>query len=299
MTSARIAFLGMRCAFSHAPFEALLAAGFPIVGLIIPSARRPDARSRFAAAVRPVPPPPLPMLPGDVVGAAHARGIPVLEVARLDDPASLEALDALRPDVLCVACFPRLLPPAWLARPLLGALNIHPSLLPAYRGPEPLFWQFREGETRTGVSVHRIDAGADTGDLVAQAEVPFPDGITPVEVERLTAEAGARLLVEALGQPTITHTPQPIAGASYYPRPGASDLVVPTAWPARRAFNFLRGAANWGPFVVVSPQCRLIARTALRFAPAGSSTSLTSSAPNAIWVDFSPGAVELQLVPSA
>lgn len=299
MTSARIAFLGMRCAFSHVPFEALLAAGFPIVGLIIPSARQPETLSRVAAAVRPVAPPPLPMLPGDIIGAAHARGIPVLEAARLDDPASLEALDALRPDVLCVACFPRLLPPAWLARPRLGALNIHPSLLPAYRGPEPLFWQFREGETRTGVSVHKIDAGADTGDLVAQAEVPFPDGITPVEVERLTAEVGARLLVEALGQPTITHTPQPMAGASYYPRPAASDLVVPTAWPARRAFNFLRGAADWGPFVVVGPQRRWITQTALRFVADGSSASLTPSHPDSAWVDFTPGAVELQLAPSA
>lgn len=289
----------MRCAFSHLPFEALLAAGFPIVSLIIPSARRPVALSEDAAAIRSVPPPPLPMTAGDIVGAAHARGIPVLEVARLNDPASLAALDALRPDVLCVACFPRLLPPAWLARPSLGALNLHPSLLPAYRGPEPLFWQFREGETRTGVSVHLMDAGADTGDLVAQAEAPFPDGITLAEAERLTAEAGARLLVEALRRPTLMRHPQPIAGASYFPRPGASDLVVPTAWPARRAFNFLRGAADWGPFVVVGPQRRWIARTALRFAPAGSSASLTSSAPNTLWVDFSPGAVELQLIPSA
>jgi methionyl-tRNA formyltransferase len=282
-----IVFLGMRGAFTHVPFEALLRAGFSVSGLIIPS-------SSPAADVRELPPPALPMAPVDPVSLAHAAGVPVLEVGRLRSRASLQALDALRPDLICVACFPRLLPAEWLARPALGCLNLHPSLLPAYRGPEPLFWQFREGETGTGVSLHFLDEGVDTGDLVAQAEVPFPDGIEAAEADRLTAGAGARLLVEALSRPELTGRPQPAEGASYFPRPTAEDLVVPTTWPARRAYNFIRGAAGWGPFEVTGPRGRWRARTALRVTHEPSGRHFPSG-PDSAWVAFTPGMVELRL----
>ncbi|MBI4770001.1 MAG: hypothetical protein HY784_06195, partial [Chloroflexi bacterium] len=209
--------------------------------------------------------------PSSPTDLAHAHGLPVLEVGSLRAPASLAALDSLAPDLICVACFPRLLPPAWLARPRLGCLNLHPSLLPAYRGPAPLFWQFRAGERRTGVTLHRMDAGADTGPILAQAPVRFPDGVRGPQADRLAGEAGAQLLLAALSRLEAGGALPPGqaqgAGGSRQPWPGAADRVISTAWPARRAFNFIRGAGEWGPFELVDGERRLPAREALAWSP--------------------------------
>lgn len=281
--------MGMRCEFSRLPFEALLRAGFSIAGLIIPSSTRAtDAARRIA-------PPALPMLPMDIVGLAHALNIPVLEVNRLRSPEALRALEALQPDAICAACFPRLLPRAWLARPRLGAFNLHPSLLPAYRGPEPLFWQFRAGEARTGVTLHIMDEGADSGPIVAQAEVPFADGIAYVEAERLTAEAGARLLTWALAQAEIPRRPQPEAGASLAPHPSAADLIIPADWPARRVFNFARGAEPFGPFTIEQAGALIRVQSALEYTPEGEIDRPAPGAPDTIWLGFHPGAVRFRL----
>jgi methionyl-tRNA formyltransferase len=235
----KLALLGMRCEFSRIVFETVLAAGVNVAALIIPS---PDRATRWRE------PEPFPLLPLDVVTLAHALKVPVLEVGVLRSAEALAALEALAPEVLCAACFPKLLPGDWRQRPRLGALNLHPSLLPAYRGPEPLFWQLRNGEARTGVTLHLMDEAADTGDIVAQVEAPFPDGITYAEAERLTARAGAQLLIEVLGRDPLPRRPQPTEGVSCAPFPTAADRVLDTRWPARRAFNFVRSAEPWAPF---------------------------------------------------
>jgi len=182
------------------------------------------------------------------VGLAWSAGIPVLEVGRLAAEETIGALRELRPDVIVVACFPRLLPPALLRLPRHGALNVHPSLLPAYRGPSPLFWVFHDGLEHAGVTVHLMDAGADTGDIVAARRLAPPDGITYADAERLCAEEGALLVVEAaraLGSGAATPRPQPATGVSYAPAPQARDFVVTPDWSARRAFNFMRGVGDW------------------------------------------------------
>ncbi len=275
-------FLGRPCAFSRLAFEPLVAANLPIVGVIIPAAAGagPEPR-RVAAAGRSA----LPMAPTDLVGLAHALGIPVFAVRALRAPASLALLAQLRPTVLGAACFPRRLPAEWLAAAPRGALNIHPSRLPAYRGPEPLFWQLRQAEPHPGVTVHQMDADFDTGPILAQHAIPWPAGASEAELERLTAAAGGRLLAELLTAGRFAAQPQPAADASYYPRPTAVDLVIPTTWPARRAFNFMRGAAGWGPFVIEAPDGR-------RW-PAAAALALTEAVqpPAAVghWIPFSPG----------
>ncbi len=289
----RLIFLGMRCEYSRVALQTLLAAGCAVVGLIIPSPRRPFASG---AGLQRLPPPDLPLsAPGsrpDIVALAHAHSLPVWEAARLGADAGLAELAALRPDLWCVACFPRRLPPAWLALPRLGGLNLHPSLLPAYRGPQPLFWQFRHGETRTGVSVHQLEEGLDTGDLVGQAALPFPDGWREVEAERTLAEAGARLVLDALAHVPWPRRPQPGVGASYFPSPTPDDLRVPVTWPARRAFNFLRGAEAWGPFEVTGPARRWRVRAALALA---AQTPPETPPADSAWIAFSDGAVLVRL----
>ena len=167
--------------------------------------------------------------------------MPVLEVGWVD-AAGLRALDALEPDVAAIACFPWLFSRPWRDRPPRGCVNLHPSLLPAYRGPAPLFWQFRAGETRTGVSLHVVDGGADTGSVIAQEAVPFPDGIDTAGAEALTARAGARLCAEWLaGGKTVGPSPpgrapsairRPPPRRASFPSPGPS--VAPSTSSAAR-----------------------------------------------------------------
>ena len=154
-------------------------------------------------------------------------------------------------DVVCVACWNRIIPSRVLGIPRLGFLNVHPSLLPSYRGPYPLFWQFRAGEVSTGVTVHWMDAGLDTGDIGGQRKLHFADGIGGAEAEALCASSGGDLLAELLAKlkrGQATRRPQP-AGGSYFPAPSAEDFALDARWHPRQAFNFMRGTAEWGvPF---------------------------------------------------
>jgi methionyl-tRNA formyltransferase len=242
MPALRTIVLGMRGTFTTEAVRGLLAAGGAVSGLVVPGIkgtgwRRLQPMRSLAAD------------PPTAVELAWDAGIPVLEVGWVDGE-GLRALDALEPDLVAIACFPWLLPRPWRDRPPRGCVNLHPSLLPAYRGPAPLFWQFRAGETRTGVTLHAIDGGTDTGSVIAQQAVPFPDGIDTVAAETLTARAGARLLADWLAGGKTVGPPLPSQGAFRNPAPAAAARIVPTTWPLRRAFNFIRGAQAWGPFEV-------------------------------------------------
>lgn len=250
----KIVFMGMNGDFSRIPFQAMVETGHEIKGLILPRPKPDKAGPRKVTG--PKHPDKGALIPlrsstPNLIQIAAAHDIPVFEVGSLRDRRSLELLKSFDPDLICVACFSRLLPTEWLETPPLGGLNLHPSLLPAYRGPSPLFWQFREGEENTGITLHFMDEGVDTGDIAAQRRVPFPTGITTAEADRLTAEAGAQLILETLTKPAhIPRTPQPEEGASYHPKPTRADKIIPTSWSAVRAFNFMRGAQGWGPLEI-------------------------------------------------
>jgi methionyl-tRNA formyltransferase len=236
-----------------------------------------------------------------IVGLAWAHGVPVLEVGRLAHPEVLTALHDLRPEVLCVACFPRLLPRELLDLAPHGGFNVHPSLLPAYRGPAPLFWVFHghtshahaastscpeqsmradiqpgthpwlpnEGLGNAGVTVHLLDEQADTGDIVVQAPIGLPDGTTYSAAERVCSQEGARLLVEALeaiAAGSLRRRPQPHIDLPTAPVPTAADFVVTPDWSARRAYNFIRGVGEWGrPMTIAIGDERLSVREAVSY----------------------------------
>lgn len=257
----RIVFFGMEGLFSRAPLRALLAQT-RVAAVVVPPvaetahAVAPEPLRVLAPPARPRGAIPLLTMPSEptVVGLAWQAGVTVLEVSDLAHPRTLESVRALEPDAICVACFPRLLPAALLALPRHGAFNVHPSLLPAYRGPAPLFWvlhqgSFSEGLLHSGVTVHALDSGADSGDVVAQRRVELPDDITYSHAERLCAEVGAELLLEALqalAMGRLHRTPQRELGvASRAPTPRAGDFIITPEWSARRAFNFIRALAEW------------------------------------------------------
>jgi methionyl-tRNA formyltransferase len=212
----------------------------------------------------------------------------VLEVGWVD-AAALAGLDALEPDLVAIACFPWLLTKAWRDRPPRGCVNLHPSLLPAYRGPAPLFWQFREGETRTGVSLHAVDGGMDTGTLIAQQAVAFPDGIDTARAEALTAAAGARLLADWIATGRTVGPAPPSEAGSKQPAPDAAARRIPAGWPVRRAFNFIRGASAWAPFEVDTGEGRIPVHEALAMDEAASLGARHRVAGDDVLVQFADG----------
>lgn len=130
---------------------------------------------------------------------AQAQGLPVLQPARLrKDPAAVDALAAQAPDVIVVAAYGLILPKSVLEIPAFGCLNVHASLLPAYRGASPIAAAILNGETETGVSIMLMDEGMDTGPVLAQErEAIRPEDTTESLSQRL-AELGASLLVRTL-----------------------------------------------------------------------------------------------------
>lgn len=208
-------------------------------------------------------PPRRPLLdPGDAPAAADAAGIPCWEIARPANAAPPPELPEA--DRLCTACFPWRLPGPWLAAGALEGLNIHPSLLPEWRGPAPLFWQLR-ANAATGVSVHRLEDRLDAGAIVAQEPVRLPDGIRTGPAEARLADAGARLLARALLSSRVGTRPQDESRATRQGWPRPADRRIPTTWGARHAFNFIRGAERWGPFAVETAGGALEVREALGY----------------------------------
>ncbi|MFW5941569.1 MAG: methionyl-tRNA formyltransferase [Chloroflexota bacterium] len=244
----RIIYLGMSGPLSLAPLAALLDAGCAITAVVTPG---PTGGTEMRALE---PPPPVSQLPvsttymeRDIIHLAWERGIPVFESGDPGSPAVQQSWRRLQPDVVFVSCFSRRIPPALLALPRHGFLNLHPSLLPAYRGPFPLFWQLRDGLEEGGVTVHFMSEALDAGDIALQESLVWPEGLTGAERERFAGERGGALFVEAvqrLRAGTLPRRPQP-EGGSYQSAPGAADFELDLAWSARRAFNFMKGTAHW------------------------------------------------------
>lgn len=268
----RVIYFGMGGAFSRLPLEALLRAGADLRALVEPADEAELCGEPLAlldmslwtkrgAARRALP------MAGGGTGrslreiAAGARA-PIYQVARLDDPATLDILAALQPDALCVACFTKRLPPTLLALPRLGALNAHPSLLPENRGPDPLFWTFQTGASETGVTLHLMDATLDTGPILAQRREPVIAGEGEAALETRLARQAGGLFIESLSglrAGALIPTPQDQSRASYHPWPQASDYAVTANWDVRRAWVFARGV--FGRL----PSLTLTARDGARF----------------------------------
>jgi methionyl-tRNA formyltransferase len=288
----RISFFGMTGVTSAIVLAALLEAGFDVCGVVIAAGR--FARARQPEPIVPLAPPLIPLLgaspAGTIAEIAHARGIPASE--------TLRALAELRPDVACVACFPLRIPPALLALPRYGFLNMHPALLPRHRGPEPLFWTFHAGEHETGVTIHFMDEQFDTGDMAMQARLELPDGIGGAAAERMCAARGGKVMVATLGalrDGTLARWPQP-PGGSYEPWPTADAWQMSTQWSARRAYTFMRGTAEWGqPYRVTIGAQELRLSAALGYdAGAALRTAYTEDG-DQVRIQFTPGVLWARL----
>ena len=176
--------------------------------------------------------------PRPVADAAHDLGLQVLTPARIGAPEIVRGLLALAPDCLVVAAYGQILPTALIDPPPHGAVNVHASLLPRWRGASPIVHAILAGDAETGVSIMHMDAGLDTGPVYATARLRIdPDATTPALTSRL-ADLGASELtsvLSALEAGAVIATPQAVDGVTSAPRLGRADGRVD--WAARRAID--------------------------------------------------------------
>lgn len=152
---------------------------------------------------------------------AVEAGITVYQPKRVREPEFLETLKALSPDVVVVVAFGQIIPQAVLDVPKLGCLNVHGSLLPKYRGAAPIQWAVIDGESESGVTIMRMDAGLDTGDMITTRVVKLEEKETGGSLFDKLSQAGADLLTETLDQleaGTVTYEKQPAESSTDYAR---------------------------------------------------------------------------------
>ncbi len=187
--------------------------------------------------------------------ASNRVGV-VLTPERVNAPASVEAIAALKPDVIIVVAYGQILCPSLLELPELGCINVHTSLLPKYRGAAPIQWAIANGETETGVTTMYMDAGMDTGDIILQEKVAIGDEETAAELHDRLAVAGAGVLrktLEGLSGGELSRIPQDDAAATAAPRLTKADGEVDWRRTARDLHNRIRGFNPWPGSVCRTP----------------------------------------------
>jgi methionyl-tRNA formyltransferase len=227
----RLVFLGTP-EFAVPSLESLVSCGHEVL-CVVTQPDRPSGRGRQLAA------PP-------VKQAALRLGLPVYQPERIRRPEALARLAALTPDAMVVVGYGQIIPQAVIDLPPHGILNVHASLLPRYRGAAPVQWAIVHGETVTGVTTMRIDAGLDTGDLLLKTETPIGPEETAVELGARLAVMGAELLVETLAcLGSLVPQKQDPALATYAPILKKEDGRIDWRQAARAVHHRVRGLQPW------------------------------------------------------
>ena len=178
--------------------------------------------------------------------AALRLGVPVFQPERIRRAEVVEQLRAMAPEAMVVVGYGQIIPQAILDIPARGIINVHASLLPKYRGAAPIQWAIARGETRTGVTTMRIDAGLDTGDMLLKWETDIGPEETALELGPRLAAAGADLLVKTLAElPIIQPEPQDDSQATYAPILKKEDGHIDWSLSAREILNRIRGLVPW------------------------------------------------------
>jgi methionyl-tRNA formyltransferase len=176
--------------------------------------------------------------------AALRLGLPVHQPERIRHASAVEQLRQMAPAAMVVVGYGQILPQSIIDIPPRGIINVHASLLPKYRGAAPIQWAIANGETRTGVTTMKIDAGLDTGDMLLKWETQIEAEEDALELGARLATAGAQLLVE-----TLRDNPAPVKQnpdyATYAPILKKEDGEIDWNWPASKIFNRSRGFIPW------------------------------------------------------
>jgi methionyl-tRNA formyltransferase len=229
----RIVYFGTP-AFAVPSLNRLLDSNHQVVALV----SQPDRPSGRGHRVQPTP----------TKTVAMGRGVPVLQPARIKDAGFQQSLAAFNPDLGVVAAYGRILPDALLALPRLGMINVHASILPAYRGAAPVHRSVVAGDTETGVTIMRIASELDAGATFATRRRAIGPDETSTQVEQALAELGADLLVEVVEQIAAgraVETPQDDSRATFAPKLTKAEGPIDWSLPAKAIHNRVRGLQPW------------------------------------------------------
>ncbi len=190
----------------------------------------------------------LKLQPSAVKEVAMARGLPVMQPIKARDPGFVEELRRLAPELIVVAAYGQILPQALLDVPRFGCLNVHTSILPKYRGAAPIQWAILNGDAETGVTIMKMDAGLDTGDIVNEERTAIRDEDNSQTLHDRLAIIGGDLLVRTIPifvRGEIQPRPQPAEGATYARKITKEDGRIDWSQPARVLWNKVRGLTPW------------------------------------------------------
>ena len=233
MSTYRVIFMGTGD-FSVPTLRALYENQYDVLA-VVTQPDRPKGRGR-----RLVSPP--------VKEVANTLGYLVLQPLRIKEHWFIEKIIALDPDLFVVVAYGRILPGSFLSIPYVGAINIHASLLPKYRGPAPIQWAIINGEQETGVTTMWMDEGMDTGDILLSSKVPIRPEDTSRSLHRRLAEVGAQLLIETLTKlksGNLVGKAQDKSSASYAPLLKKEDGRIDWTRDAESLEAFIRGMNPW------------------------------------------------------
>ena len=228
----KIVFMGTPD-FAIPSLEILLNHGFPVIA-VVSQPDRPKGRGRK-------------LIPPPVKVAAEKYGIPVFQPERVRDDTFIELFKKLSPDMVALAAFGQIIPKAILDVPPLGCLNVHPSLLPKYRGAAPINWSLINGDSKTGVTIMLMDEGMDTGDILLQEETEIDSEEVYDELHDRLSFMGAELLLKALENVvagTVSPRQQDSLGATYAPKLTREMEHINWADGADTIVNLIRGLSS-------------------------------------------------------
>jgi methionyl-tRNA formyltransferase len=266
--------------------ERLLASPQDAVVAVVTQPDRPQGRK-----LQPAPCP--------VKAFVAGRGVPALTPEKCGAPEFVAQLAALQPDLIVVAAYGQFLPRALLDLPPHGVINVHPSLLPKYRGAAPIQWAVARGETETGVSIIYLIDKMDAGDIVAQEHVALAPDATAADLAPRLAALGAELLARAVGEiraGTVRRVPQDPALATRAPLLRKTDGRLDWSQPAAELHNRIRGFFPWPGCYFAWPRGsdkRVKVLKAAFASGAGEAGTILSSAAHGLLVACGRGALQL------
>ena len=202
--------------------------------------------------------------PSPVKQCAQEENLPVLQPERAREENFVSELRRLQPALIVVAAYGQLLPASILELPRHGCINVHTSLLPKYRGASPIQSALLNGETETGVTIMKIDAGMDTGDILTQAATPIRAEDDAQTLHDRLAQMGAELLVRTAADYVagkISSRPQPTVGVSHAAKIKKADGQLDWNLPARVLWNRIRAFTPWPgafTFLPAAPRPQLL-----------------------------------------
>jgi methionyl-tRNA formyltransferase len=236
-TTTRIVMMGTGT-FAEPTFEALLAAGENVVGLVTQPER--ESNTRKSGSTR--------QTGKGMANIAKAAGVPVIQPVSINTPEGVEQLRAFAPDLLVVAAYGQILKPDVIATPTLGAINVHASLLPKYRGASPIAHAILNGETVSGVTIIRISLGLDAGDMLQQESLEILPNETTGELEARLAPLGARMcldVIQRMKAGPVEGVKQDPALVTKAPKLKKEDGLIDWTQPAEKIANHVRAMQPW------------------------------------------------------